>query len=307
MQRAIQHVYFLLLCGLFALPACDSIEPVDDEFLVLEGFVDADKPLPAVTLKRALPLDSDIPLAPVRDASFALTLGDETIVYQPSSLNPDKYEPVGGNRPLVPARARFSVDIAWNGRRFRTEDIVPPPIHLDSVRVTIPDEPVTAILVDTLRLDNPQVGARKGYIFPIDVQIWWQTDFTEIGIDSLYWVETRLIPQLDFSSKVLDVFLRTEEVQRERIVPKDVHSRRFWRGVYAVPAADSTAPLPDHQVQIQLVRGSEAYGLYASSRNAPERREPVSNIDGAIGIIAGVSLDTFVFEIRGGRFETIQP
>ena len=292
---------YLFLSIIFTLPACDSIEPVNDDFLVVEGYFDAEKPLPPVTLLQAQPLDASPEPVPVRDALFELILGDQTVTYIPSSSEPGKYEPLNASTLPVAARARIAVDIQWNGQQMHAEDIVPPSIQLDSVSVKIPDTPVAAILVDTLRLDTPQVGARKGYIFPVDVQLWWKTDFQEIGVDSLYWVETRLRPQLDFSSKVLDVFLRTEEVQRERIIQKDGQARRFWKGVYAVPAADSLAPIPDHTVQIQLVRGSEAYGLYASSRNAPERREPVSNIEGAIGIIAGVSLATITYEIKNGE------
>ena len=286
--------------ALLLVPACDSIEPESEDFLVVEGFVKAGEPLPAVRLVQAQSLGATSSAQnAVRDAAVRFTMGQQVVEYLPSGTNPGKYEPI--HSLDAPARARFRLDIDWRGKRASTEDIIPPPVRLDSVRVVASQHPVAAILVDTLRLDNPQVGAQKGYIYPVDVQLWWTVDFQETGADSLYWIETRLKPQLDFSSKVLDVFLRTEEVQRENEMGRDAQSRRIWKGVYAVPVTDSLTALPDHTINIQLVRGSKAYGLYAASRNTPERREPISNVDGAIGIVAGVSLDTMNVDVRNGR------
>ena len=292
---------------LLCFGACDSIEPIDNDFMVVEGFVDADKPLPALSLSHAQSLESAPAKIAIRDATLNLTINGRTFPYVPSPWDAGKYVPAQDEAFEAPARAHFSIDINWHGQRITTNDAVPPPLQIDSLQVSIPDKPVAAILVDTLRLDTPQVGARKGFIYPIDVQIWWTTPFAETLSDSLYWIESRLKPQFDFSSKVLDVFLLTEEVQRERSMPIDGMSRRQWKGVYAVPVADSLAPLPDHNVEVQLVRGSEAYGLYASSRNSPERREPVSNLEGAIGIVAGISLDSYWFAIQNNRVRNIQP
>ena len=304
----LKTAFFIWTAGcLLCFAACDSIEPVDIDFMVVEGFVDAEKPLPALSLSHAQSLESPPEKIAIHDAALNLTIDGRTFPYVPSPLDAGKYVPARNETYEAPPRAHFSIDIHWQGQRITTHDVVPPPVQIDSLQVSIPDKPVVAILVDTLRLDTPQVGARKGFIYPIDVQIWWTTPFAETQSDSLYWIESRLKPQFDFSSKVLDVFLLTEEVQRERSMPIDGLSRRRWKGVYAVPVADSLAPLPDHEVEVQLVRGSEAYGLYASSRNTPERREPVSNLEGAIGIVAGISLDSYRFAIQNNRMTITQP
>lgn len=294
----------VLLAGLLLLVSrCDSIVPDTEALLVVEGYLDAGKPLPLISLRKAQSLSqsaNEASTSTIIDAEFRLILDRHTITYRPSVIAPGKYEPVDAILSAVPARSRFRVEIDWQDRHATTEDIIPPPIKIDSVRLSVPDAPVTAILIDTLRLDTPQVGARKGFIYPIEVTVWWTNDFEETGIDSTYWIEARLRPDLAFSSKVLDVFLLSEAVQAERTIPRDTRFRRSWTGVYAVPVADSLATAPPHSVSVQLLRGSQAYARFASSRNVPERREPISNIDGAIGILAGISLDTLTVEVVNG-------
>ena len=296
---------FLTLLVLL-LAGCDSVEPQNDALLVVEGYIDADKPLPLITLHQAQSLNEATlgPHAPaVQDADLRIMINDHTIRYRSSLSHPGKYEPVDASLSTVPARSRFRAEIEWHGQFASSEDIVPPPIRIDSVYLSIPSAPVTAILIDTLRLDTPQVGARKGFIYPIDATIWWTPDFVESGVDSSYWVETRLRPNLAFSSRVLDVFLLSEEVQPERDLSTRATSSRSWTGVYAVPVEDSLATVPDHSVSVQLIRSSEAYALFTASRNVPERREPISNIDGAIGIMAGISLDSLTVHVVNGVAE----
>ena len=114
-------------------------------------------------------------------------------------------------------------------------------------------------------------------------------------------------PQIDFSSKVLDVFLLSEEVQLEQNVNRDAAARHSWTGVYAVPVNDSLSILTDHALTVQLLRGTNAYALFAASRNNPERREPISNIEGAIGIVAGISVATTQVAIEHGEVRRLVP
>lgn len=305
---ATYHIPNIALAGLLVLlvlllAGCDSVEPQNDALLVVEGYMDANRPLPLITLHQAQSLDeATLPLsAPVvQDVDLRIMIDNHTIRYRPSLSYPNKYEPVDASLSAVPARSRFRMEIKWHGQFASNEDIVPPPIRIDSVYLSIPTSPVAAILIDTLRLDTPQVGARKGFIYPVDATIWWTPDFVETGIDSAYWVETRLRPNLAFSSRVLDVFLLSEEVQAEQDVPIQATSSRSWTGVYAVPVDDSLASVPDHSVSVQLIRSSEAYARFTASRNVPERREPISNIEGAIGIMAGISLDTLTVHVVDG-------
>lgn len=293
-----QAALLLLLCG------CDGVEPETEALLVVEGFFETGKPLSQVKISRAVSLNNtsdSTSMHPVEDATFRLNIDGETIHFAHAPDEPGYYVPVHPAFELVPAQVAFEVDIEWKGRRATTQDLMPAPIAFDSVWVNIPDLPVSAILIDTLRLDTPEVGARRGYIYPVEVTVYWQRLDPAIAADSLYWVDTQIRPQVAFSSKVLDVFLLSEEVQPETDISIDMNRRRSWTGVYAVPVEDSLSSVPDHRLTVQVVRGTEAYGSFASSRGAPDRREPISNIDGAIGVIAGISLDSRTVEIQQGR------
>ncbi|MFK7848699.1 MAG: DUF4249 family protein [Rhodothermales bacterium] len=291
------------------LTGCDSVEPANDNLLVIEGFFNAGAPLPLVTISKASPLEQSTASTAefIRDASFKIFIDDQEIIYTPSSSSPGKYAPLDNTLEIVPANADLRAEITWQSQKATTQDFIPPSISIDSVSIDIPEQPVAAILVDTLRLDNPEVGARQGYIYAIDVAISWTASHSDLDAadsDSSYWVEARLIPQTDFSSTVLDVFLLTEDVQLESKLTTENTEKGSWSGIYAIPVADSLSPPPTHNLTVQLIRGTKAYADFAASKNAPERREPVSNIDGAIGVLAGIALDAIEFEVTNGLATT---
>ncbi len=306
----------LLLCFWVMLPVlsmmimgCDSIEPANDNLLVIEGFFNAGDPLPFVTISKASPLEqSTVSTADyIRDASFRIFIDDQEYIYAPSTSSPGKYAPLENTGEIVPANADLRAEITWQSQIATTQDFIPPTISIDSVSIEIPEKPVAAILVDTLRLDNPEVGARQGYIYAIDVTITWTASLSDLDAansDSSYWVEARLIPQTEFSSTVLDVFLLTEDVQLESKLTAENTETGSWSGIYAIPVEDSLSAPPTHNLTVQLIRGTKAYADFAASKNAPERREPVSNIDGAIGVLAGIALDAIEFEVTNGLATT---
>ncbi len=302
----------VLTCTLFlaivllSINGCDSIEPSDTSQMVIEGFLEAGKPLPYISLSHTQTLEQSTSenLDFIRDASFRLYVDDIVFPYGPSSAVEGKYAPLNNTIQAIPAGAKFRAEISWQSQTAITEDIIPPPITIDEVRIDVPEKPVTAILVDTLRFDEPQVGAREGFIYLIDVTINWSIAENIPPTDSTYWIETRLIPQSEFSSTVLDVFLLSEEVLQENATGLKsaalLSNQRTWTGVYAVPVEDSLSSPPAHNLTVQLVRGTRAYADFAASRNTPERREPISNITGAIGILAGIALDSKAFEVKNG-------
>lgn len=300
--RLLQALGCLGLLLTILMAGCDSIEPESSPFLVVEGFLEANKPLPDILLKQTVTLNQDLttePERPVSDAIVWLTLNDTTISYRPSTTTSGEYIPESISNLLVSPGSLFSIELEWQGQQATASGVIPETIELDSVQVRIPNTPVTAILVDTLRLDTPSVGATPGYIYLVEVDLWW-TNARPTFQDSTFWIETRLRPQIEFSSKVLDVFLLSQEVQPEENINGDPLSRKTWTGVYAVPVTDSLSAIPDHSLTVQLVRGTTDYALFAASRNNPERREPISNIEGAIGIVAGISLDALEIDIVNG-------
>jgi len=104
-------------------------------------------------------------------------------------------------------------------------------------------------------------------------------------------VRGQLRPSASFSSRVVNFFLQPAEVRREDRYP-DTKTGRKWRGVYAVPVDTSTAPLPEHRLTAVLVRGDTAFADFARTRADPDRREPVSNVSGGLGIATGVAIDS---------------
>ena len=293
--------YFVLLLLLLLSTGCDSTDTNPYPVLVVQGFLEAGEPLPRITISRAVPLDEADRLGtevPVEDATLQLTIEDRTIRYLPSLTSPGDYEPDVPGSQRVPPDIQFDLEINWQNQTARTADWVPTQISIDSMAIRIPEMPVSAILVDTLILDNPEVGAQRGFIYPIEVVLWWPATASASFQEQSYWVETRLRPQVDFSSEVLDVFLLTAEVQQETGVQQDTRSRHSWTGVYAVPVPDSLASVPDHTLVVQLLRSTDAYALFASSRDNPEQREPISNLDGAVGIVAGISQSTVELQIE---------
>ncbi len=290
---------WLMLMVVMVWARCDTIEPEEGPRLVVEAFLDAGKPLPPVILRRTVALTAPGYDTPVTDADVLLTLDGTPVPYAPDPARPGQYVSVEGGG-MVPARARYDLRVRWQGQEATAAGEVPPPVRLDSVQVHVPDHPVQAILLDSLNfgLDSLNVDAREGFIYPVEVTLWWGVDFGETGPDSVYWIQTRLQPREAFSSSIIDFFLLPEAVFRERTVPRDGAGQRSWTGVYAVPVEKKSDPIPPHGLKVTLLRSRQDYARFADSRNAPDRREPFSNVSGALGIVAGLSVDSLFVGVK---------
>lgn len=287
----------LLAAGVvLLLTRCDFTAPIDERPLVVEAFFQTGEPLGPITLRSTRPLDapSSDTSAPATGATVAVQLDGQRISYRPAADRPGTYVPE--TTMSVPPRVDFSLTARWQGRAATAQGVTPPVITIEEARVDVPDQPVQAILVDSLRRDSLDIPAEQGYIYPIEVTVTWTTDFPETGSDSTYWIRTQLRPYTTFSSRVVDFFLQPEEVFRERAV-KQSGGKRHWTGVYAVPVEGGSDPLPRHRVRVSLIRSGPEYAAFAASRNDPDRREPISNVRGAVGIAAAVALDSIRFQV----------
>ena len=121
--------------------------------------------------------------------------------------------------------------------------------------------------------------------------MWWLDNLTETP-DSLYWIQTKLEPVTPGSASVVDYFLLSEQILQETDADRAWPGLRRWTGVYGVPVNTEDAQMPSHDLKIALLRSGRDYADFATTRNAPERREPLSNVAGAIGIVAGISVDS---------------
>lgn len=278
-----------LTLALTALAACDTA-PTAVDALVVQAYFQPNKPFPAVTLSRAVPLTQDGIGEPAREAELQVSIDGEAVEYEESEV-PGVYTAL--SEGLVAPGARFEFVARHAGDVATASGTVPPPMTLDSLNVSAPRTPIRAVLLDSLSLSLDSLSiSSTGFIYPVDVTLWWEAP-PATGGD--YWVETSVTPLESFSSRLIDFFLPSSSVLEE---PRDGRGPLSWTGVYAVPVESATTPLPDHVLRVAAVRSELDYARFALSRTDPDRREPVSNVTGGIGIVAGVALDSIRVRVK---------
>lgn len=281
----------LLAATVIGWIGCDSVTPVDSSLLVVEGFLNTEAPLPEISVHRTLLPDERYSKvgAAVTTADIELVLGGEAVSYASDNGRPGTYVPA---RPDVRTEAgqSYSFRVRWEGSDVETRGVLPPAIEIEDVNLHVPEEPVSAVFMDSLAIsDSLTTGAYTGYIYPIEVVVTWDdSDF----VSSNTWVRAQLKPYAAFSSTVVDLFLRSDEVLQEQALDSGDDGKRSWTGVYAVGVPNADAPLPEHLLRVSLVRSGEDYARFAASRGDPGRREPISNLVGAAGILTAVSVDS---------------
>lgn len=283
---------------LLVLARCDwTTDPAEKQSLVVEAFLETGEPLSALTLRQTQSLSSADSLAePAAGADeVTLVLGDRTVPYTTESTA-GRYRP--DTSVIVPPQTPWALTVRWNGTTARAEGFTPPPIAVQEVCVDVPDAPVRAVQVDSLRRDSLDIPADQGYLYPIDVTVEWADPSS--GVAASHWVRAQLRPDASpFPSEVVEFFLEPAEIQREDRFDRQTGARQ-WQGVYAVPVDSSDAPLPEHDLTTALVRGDTAFASFAQTRTDPDRREPLSNVDGALGVALAISIDSLERTIRPG-------
>ena len=275
------------------LGRCDLAEPMEPRPLVVESFLTTGRPPPTITLRRTRPLD-----APGRrdenaaqGATVELVVDGATVPYDERDARPGKYVPET-DLGAVPAGVPWSLTVRWQEEVARAEGRTPPPIDLGRVCVEVPASPVQAVRVDSLRRDSLDIPAERGYLYPVDVSVEWPAEASPSGADPTHWVRPQLSPDTTESpSRVVNFFLEPVDVRREDRF-RAQNGQRTWRGVYGVPVEDSTSAVPGHDLTVALTRGDTAFAAFARSRDDPGRREPISNVEGGLGIATAVAIDS---------------
>lgn len=261
------------------LAACDVAEP-ESERIVVEAFVETGAALPTVVVRHTAALDEPDAAPPVTDAEVLLTLDGEPILYQPVADAAGTY--AAEVEQTAEAGGAFMLDVVWQGQRAVALSRLPAPITLDSVRVTPSAAPVEAVFADSLGLE-----VQEGVIYPVTVTLFWTAPEADTA-----WVRTRLRPPASFPSAVVDFVLNTDDTQREMdYAVNEGDVVRQWSGTYAVPVETLDDPLPPHALDVFVLRSGSDYAEYALSRTDPDRREPVSNVTGGLGIAVGIAVD----------------
>jgi hypothetical protein len=263
---------------LATLAGCDLGTPPEVP-LVVEGFAESARPLPPIRVGRAGAL-GDTGGRPVETAEVVVRVGGTSIPYAAEPGAPGRYRPLTAFT-LLPGDA-FSLEVRAEGLTARAASTAPPLVRLDSARAVPSEAPVRAVFADSL-------GAplREGFLYPVDVTLYWTAPPS-----GEWWVRARLAPPDAFPSAVVDFLLRTDDTRSEADLAADPArpGLRRWRGLYAVPVPSADAPLPPHALEVALLRSGLDYALYARSRTEPDRREPIGNVEGGVGIFAGISV-----------------
>ena len=279
--------------------ACDTVQPSREGVLVVEAFLDAGRPLPAVRVSRTQTLSAPLTReeGAVSDALVELILSGQTIDYKavPDTAGLYRPDPLAALQ-TVPPLATFLLRVQSDSDRATVTGRIPSRITIENVIISVPEEAIEAILVDTLDigLDSLNLGldAQEGLIYPVQVSVEWMSPLPEPGGQEEYWIETRLDPVTDFSSSIIDFFLLPDQILPESTVDVDFNGRLIWTGVYAVPVETADQPFPEHDLKISILRSDRFFARYAASRNDPAQREPLSNVSGGIGIVSGISIDS---------------
>ncbi len=292
-RRATYISWAGIACACLVAAACDTVAPVDDAQVVVEGFLNAGQPLPPVLVRRtASPQNPyDAAQAGVSDAEVEVTLGDKVVRYAPDPGQAGRYAPSGNGAGVVAPGDAFSFRVRWRETLVTAFGHVPPEIEIRNVSLKAPLEPVSAVLLDSLALsDTLATGAYTGYIYPIEATIEWVAP-EEGAFSEEFWVRAQLQPFTTFSSPIVDLFLRSDDIFTEQARQTEGPGRS-WTGVYAVSVPGENDPLPEHGLRVSLVRSGADYARFAASRDDPDRREPVSSVTGGIGVFAAISVDS---------------
>ena len=304
------HRTLRLLAAVVLMSGCDSLAPVEESRMVVEGYLNSGQPLPSIEVRRTLSPSEpyDAAKAAVSDAVVELELDGSSVRYESDSSRRGTYRPADPDSRPLSAGQPYAFRASWNGTVAEASGIIPPAIEITDVSVSVPDEPVSAVLLDSLALaDSISTGLYTGYIYPIEVRIAWNDASAANWEPDESWVRAQLTPIAEFSSPVVDLFLRSDEIFRE--LEQDISSGgRTWTGVYAVGVAESDDVLPEHRLRVSVVRSGPEYARFAASKDTPERREPRSNLDGAVGVFAAIAVDSVHVDVEpNGSPESARP
>lgn len=266
------------------LSGCDTGVHPPPDILVVEMFAQTNRAFPEVRVVVPGDLSSRDPDgAPIVDATVAVEVGTRDVMrYVHNGDRPGWYRPVSVGE--LRAGEPFTLRVDREGQRVRASSNLPPMLALDSLRLTPSATPVRAALLDSLQLDSLTI--REGWVYTVQVEAWW----TAPHVPDESFLHVRIRPP-QFSSVLVDLFLPKDRIEPERSL---LHpsGRGTWTGLYAVAVPEPDDPLPQHQVAFGFVRGGLPYAQFIASRDQPLQREPVSNVIGGRGIVAGISLDT---------------
>lgn len=261
------------------LAGCDATAPRTD-VLVVEAFPETGRPLPPILVSRTSALDGPDEGRGVADAAVQVWVDGRAIAYVADAARPGRYVPAGSE--VLGPGARFAVEVQAGTDVATAATVLPPAVALTDVDAEV-GAPVEAVIIGL------SGTVREGHAYPITVRLAWDA---AAAADSLRWVRLQLSPRTDAPGNVLDLLQQLGEVTHEDSlhVAGGATGARAWTGSYAMP--QQFGAYEEHATRVAILRGGADYARYARSRDTPGTREPIGNVVGGLGIVAGVSLDT---------------
>jgi len=298
-----QSLVFATTCAslllVLGIGACDTVHPSREGTLVIESFLRAGQALPPVWVARTWSINTkSIPgSGGIAGADVELVLDGQTYRYSDAPDSAGLYVPdVPDHSAFVSPMSVFLLRVRHDGQEATAGGFIPPLITLSNVHVTVPDEAIEAVFLDSLDIGidslNLSVDARKGFIYPVQVDLSWDPPETGAEASGTFWIETLLKPRTEFSSSIVDFFLLPKQILPEEAAEIGPGQTHHWRGVYAVPVDMADSPLPEHGLEVFLLRGDQQFAKFETSRDTPERREPETNVQGGIGFVGGIAVDS---------------
>lgn len=286
---------------LILLASCDAGLPDHDPRIVVEAWIDSGQELPRIRISKTHSVGTSLNeldeshVDSGSDIQVSLTMAGQVIPFSRIAGTTDRFGATGETNPTPEPGDAFELTVQHALEQAKAHGVMPPLVRLLHASAYPADEPVPVVLVDSLQLGldslSLDVPATTGFIYPIQVSVSW--------VDEQFdgWIEARLEPSAPFSSSLIDFFLLPTEVFPEPSASVLEDGLLTWDGVYAVPVATMESPLPDHTLKITLIRGDDAFARFTTSRSSPERRDPLSNVDGGLGFVGGISVDSLRIDV----------
>ena len=283
---------------------CDVVQPESEVLPVVEAFIMSGQRMPDIVLRKTASIHDRYELdesTALNATHLHLTMQGKLIPY--SFISPGMYAP--DETVIATPGAQINLEIFWEDQILTAQQVIPPPIELDSFTISITDHPVQSLvlesvfidpsLVDSLGLEALGTGAREELVYVVEATLYWAVE--ESSDESVWWMRTQLRPNLGQERRLGNYFLSPEVMQLETDIPIDHGHHKFWSGAYAVPVDHMDDPVPVHRLRMSLVRCSQPYVDFVSASSYSLEREPPSNIIGGRGIFAGLAVDTLTITI----------
>ena len=152
MRSKLRHIAFVAaFAASVGLLGCDSTLPSHRESLGVEAWIETNAPLPDIRVSSTRPTRDPLIPSPATDAvDLRVTVGEQAVTYARDPDNPLLFRPASDIRTQPTSGERFVLELDAPETSLSASGTLPPPIAAQDVHVSIPNEPISVVLVDSL-------------------------------------------------------------------------------------------------------------------------------------------------------------